>query len=245
MGTTTTANTMLHIVGTFFLFASVVLLVIVSVGTPVWDSIAFLTADIPEELRLGMWGYCLGSDCTAAKLGYSLDNFQNFDNDNLGDLAGTVVSGLTYALILHPIAAGIALIALFFALCNNIVTGILGSLVAFFAFLVALAIDLGLFVTTKSRINDQYGAGTADYSIALWLTLAALVLQLLAACTVCFVSRSNKRRRDREASGARDIEMKNANRASYDNNAGYGNGTTGAPTTGSKLKFWQKNKGYY
>merc|ERR1711939_570789 len=137
---------------------------------------------------------------------------QNFDNDNLGDLAGTVVSGLTYALILHPIAAGIALIALFFAQCNNIVTGILGSLVAFFAFLV---------------------------------TLAALVLQLLAACTVCFVSRSNKRRRDREASGARDIEMKNANRASYDNNAGYGNGTTGAPTTGSKLKFWQKNKGYY
>lgn len=120
-------------------------------------------------------------------------------------------------------------------------------------------------MTTKSRINDQYGAGTADYSIgarspasradhtlltrllsaALWLTLAALVLQLLAACTVCFVSRSNKRRRDREASGARDIEMKNANRASYDNNAGYGNGTTGAPTTGSKLKFWQKNKGYY
>jgi len=190
---------MLHLVGVFFLLVATVLLIVVSVGTPVWDSVYFLKADInPGILKLGQWGYCLDSVCTKAHLGYKLTLIASGSNDVSAEVASGVVHGLTFALILRPIAAGISFIALLFAVCNHLLTGIVGSLCSCLAFvvtIVAWGIDLGLFLTARHRLNNLYGGNSAHLSNAIWLVLIAWLCQLFAACTVCFVSRSHRRRR--------------------------------------------------
>lgn len=56
------------------------LLILVSVSTPLLKSIYFLEANLSSgsfsgTVRLGAWGYCVGSTCTSPKLGYSLSEF--------------------------------------------------------------------------------------------------------------------------------------------------------------------------
>jgi len=98
---------------------------------------------------------------------------------------------------LNPIAAGVTFLALLVALFPFLITGILASLLSFFAFLVtlaALAFDLGLFLTLRSRLNNINGVH-ATLGNAMWFVVAALGAQLLATFTVCFTHRSNKRNR--------------------------------------------------
>ena len=55
----------------FFCFAAMVLLIFVSVSSPVWENIYFLTATVTDEIRYGIWGYCItGGECSKATLGY-------------------------------------------------------------------------------------------------------------------------------------------------------------------------------
>lgn len=56
--------------GLFFCFAACVLLVIVSVSSPIWDAVSFLDASFGgREVHFGVFGYT-GS---ARKLGYTID----------------------------------------------------------------------------------------------------------------------------------------------------------------------------
>ena len=76
-----------------------------------------------------------------------------------------VRKGLTYALVLHPIAAALALIALIFAICSNVVSHIIGSLICFFAFLVTISEGIGAFSVCNtdvsffrhSRVGHRFG----------------------------------------------------------------------------------------
>jgi hypothetical protein len=48
-----------------------VLLIFVSVSSPVWHNIYFLKATVNEEIRYGIWGYCIqGGECSRAMFGY-------------------------------------------------------------------------------------------------------------------------------------------------------------------------------
>ena len=48
-----------------------VLLIFVSVSSPVWENIYFLKATVTDEIRYGIWGYCItGGECSKATLGY-------------------------------------------------------------------------------------------------------------------------------------------------------------------------------
>lgn len=146
-----------------------------------------------------------------------------------GDISSAVIHGLTYALILHPIAAAITLIAIIVSLTNNIVLDVIGSLVSFFAFLVclvALIIDSVLFVTARHRINDAVPGSPASLGSAFWMVIAATILLLLAAFTVCFGSaRARRERRDRRAL---DTAYPAQN----------------APVMTQKRRFWQRNQAY-
>jgi hypothetical protein len=96
---------------------------------------------------------------------------------------------LTCSTVLNPIAAGVAFIALLFALgssvsmacfdkqsshafpLSQVISHILGSIVCFFAFIVAvvaLGVDLGLFLAARHRFNSNLSGSPAELGNAMW-----------------------------------------------------------------------------
>ncbi|KAL1410876.1 hypothetical protein Q8F55_001819 [Vanrija albida] len=173
--------------GLLFAFAAVVLLIFVSVSPPVWDKISFLkvTAGGGLETVFGVFGMCVkGGVCTRRRVGYELSAAGITDVN----LNSTVLHHLTYALILHPIAGALALIAFIFGLVGiaaaSRVSTILMSLFAFLGAIVSLVvfvIDMVLWNVLRNRLRD------ADYSASLgnanWLTVGAVVALFLSTCT--------------------------------------------------------------
>lgn len=60
--------------GTILVLVAAILLVLVTLSTPIIKGIYFLSADISNAgtATFGTLGYCIGGTCTAAKLGYEL-----------------------------------------------------------------------------------------------------------------------------------------------------------------------------
>ncbi|GAA5938145.1 Tos7p [Sporobolomyces koalae] len=191
----------IHYTGTFALLAAMALLIVASVSSPIWNHVGYLKGRINgQDITFGNWGWCTANACTKAKLGYP----RNFISELTGQAniaSQTVLRNLSFTLILTPIAAGITFIALLFALGTHLILGILGSLAAFFSFLVtivALGLYLGLFIVTRNRINTL-GLANTNLSISsqIWLVVAAAGCQLYATATVCF-TRSRRKRAARE-----------------------------------------------
>lgn len=70
------------------------------------------------------------------------------DGKGFSAIAGDTADGLTNALILHPIACGVAFIAFLLSLGSGVVGSLLGAIVAGIAWiltLVVMAIDFALF----------------------------------------------------------------------------------------------------
>jgi len=171
--------------GLFLCFAALVLLAIVSVSVPTWDKISFLDVTTGvRTIKFGVFGYTGSS----RSVGYTIDpevfglpaNSFNVD----------VIHNLTFALILHPIAAGLCAVAVLFGICGAAYSRlgtILMTLAAAFAgivTLVAFVIDMILWSIARSRIRDTGAASstTAQYGNANWLTLGAFVALILAFC---------------------------------------------------------------
>jgi len=214
--------------GQFFLFAAFVLLVFVSVSAPVATWLYFLKAETSGvEIRFGVWGYCTraGSGdwtCTSKSLGYDADTAVDIIAST-GDISGAVIKGLTYTMVLHPIAAGIALIAMLVALTTNVCLDICGSLISFFSFLVclvALICDSVLWITARSRINSDLSGSPASLSNCYWMVVAATISLFIASLTVCLGSaRARRQKRARDS-------------------ANYGP----APVMSEKRHWWQRNR---
>jgi len=240
--------------GVFFAFAAFVLLIFVSVSAPTWRAIYFLEAETNGvQLRFGNWGYvvrAVGGDwqSSGARLGYNAEAaVEQFGQ--LGDISGSVVRNLTYTLILHPIAAAITLIAILISLTTNVILDTIGSLVSFFAFLVclvALICDSILFVVARNRINRDVAGSPASLSNAYWMVVAATILLLLAAFTVCFGSRHarKEKRRNKEA----DRISSNSTYGNPTAVDAYGNPVVPVDTYGTPLqekrRFWQRSPRY-
>lgn len=203
--------------GTIVVLAATIVLVIVSVSTPIVKSVTFLTADlsvavasvtIDGTVNLGTFGWCLNGVgnkpvCQGPQLGYELDSDQVFGNNTSFSLPNSLIKWLTYALIVHPIAAGLAA-ASFLSGCishcrefsTSRITTWLTSLATTIA-LIAFVFDIVLFSIAKSRIN---GASNSDVGLnarlgnAVWLTLAGFILLFLSGCLFGFGHRCIKRR---------------------------------------------------
>ena len=134
--------------------------------------------------------------CTKAQLGYSLSTVA-------GGLAGNnkyvnlSADRATKALILHPIAAGLAFIAQIIALASVQIGFLFASLfvlLAFFVALGAMVLDFALFGIIRNAINHggndllsaSAGSGKASYSTATWLVLGATISLLLAVIMTLF-----------------------------------------------------------
>lgn len=204
--------------GTLLTLAAAVLLGLVTISTPIIKSIYFLEATIggngPQSgqvARLGTLGYCLGNTCNDPTLGYSFDPNQLLGIQVVGSrYTSAVIKGLTYALILHPIALAFAVVSVLLGLishCREFSTNCFGSFVtgigAFIA-LVAFGLDLALFIIAKKRIDSINGA-SASLGMAIWMTLAAWILMFLAGCAFsCGIC--SRRRRNR----VKDSHLDNA-----------------------------------
>ncbi|KAG9031608.1 hypothetical protein FS837_002941 [Tulasnella sp. UAMH 9824] len=169
--------------GLFFCFAALVLLVFATVSAPIWESISFLNTNIGgREIHFGVFGYT-GS---ARHLGYPIDQL----NTRNGLFNSTVIHNLTYVLVLHPIAAGFAFIAVIFGLCgaaSHRVGTIIMSVAALLATIITLVvwvIDMVLFGITRNKLRDQ--GYPAQYGNANWLVLGAFIALLLGTCTSFF-----------------------------------------------------------
>ncbi|KNE95329.1 hypothetical protein PSTG_11408 [Puccinia striiformis f. sp. tritici PST-78] len=194
---------------TLIILAGSILLVLSTISNPIIKSFYFLSikvaskvASIPLDgnIRLGTFGYCfeLGSQlaCTKPKLGY------NLQTDSLGiplpaqlDLTplNPIISALTYALILHPIAAGLALISAIFGLVSHIreysrsrYTSCFSSL-ASTAALLAFVLDIVAFSIAKKRLNalsDTNVAIDSQLGNAVWVTLAGWICLTLSGNAV-------------------------------------------------------------
>ncbi|EGG05913.1 uncharacterized protein MELLADRAFT_87634 [Melampsora larici-populina 98AG31] len=217
--------------GTLVVLAAAVLLVLVSISTPILKDFYFLSADVEAtvssvtlkgNIKLGVFGYCivLGSQdaCSPVTLGYALDpnSLLSLPQDtNLG-ISSTVLKNLTYVLILHPIAAGLAVLAVIFGLLSHIREFSRTCWTSFFASLattvalIAFVFDIVAFSIAKSKIVEAAtnAVGTnAQLGLNVWLTLAAWVALASSSCFFC-VGRClirKRRRHQREADQLRPI----------------------------------------
>ncbi|KAK4685952.1 hypothetical protein P7C73_g4180, partial [Tremellales sp. Uapishka_1] len=212
--------------GTFLLFAAFALLLVSTISAPVIKQISFLDIKTGSvKATFGVFGYCAninsgsGGGCTGSHLGYEVTTASGaiggytFVNNHL--------ETLTKALILHPIATGIAFIAFLIAAASDHIGFLFASMVAFLAFIVSLAamvIDFVLFGIVKHEINNNTTAN-ASFATAIWLTLAATVILFFASiivCCGCFTGRRHKRNSEK----------------GYDQTGYVGNGYNGAQMGG-------------
>ncbi|GAA5974787.1 hypothetical protein JCM5350_001293 [Sporobolomyces pararoseus] len=199
--------------GTIVVLAATVLLVLVSVSTPLLKSIYFLEANLKSgnysgTVRLGAWGYCVGGTCTSPKLGYSLNVAELLDiNGRLSGISNSVLKWITYLMILHPIAAAFGVVSVIFGLLAHMrgfagtaLTTCFASFAATFS-LLAFVFDIAVFVIAKQRIESSSVGGNASLGPAVWMTLAAMVLFGLSGCFFgCGACVIRKQRAGREAS---------------------------------------------
>jgi len=175
--------------GLLLCFAAMVLLIVVSVSAPIWENVSFLDVTSGgRTIHFGVFGYT-GS---RTSVGYFFDPSvlglpdTNFDND--------VIHNLTFVLILHPIAAGLAGLAVIFGLCGAAYSRVgtifmtLGATLATLVTLVVWIIDMVLWGIARNRIRSAaleaaaFSDTTAQYGNANWITLGALIALLLAFC---------------------------------------------------------------
>lgn len=195
--------------GTLLTLVAAILLGLVTISTPIIKSIYFLEATIGgggsqngQVARFGTLGYCIGDTCSNPTLGYEFDPNQLLGIQVIsGRYTGAVIKGLTYTLVLHPVALAFAVVSVLLGLishCRELSTNCFGTFVTgigAFITIVAFGLDLALFIIAKKRINSINGA-SAELGMAVWMTLAAWILMFLAGCAFsCGIC--SRRRRNR------------------------------------------------
>jgi len=174
-------------------FAAMVLLVFVSVSSPTWEEISFLDVTTSQgTTHFGVFGFT-GS---GHSVGYHIiPALFGLPNTTFSDSA---IHTLTFVLILHPIAAGLSALAVLFGLCGagysraGTIFMTLCATLATIVTLIAWVVDMVLWSLARNRIRSaaasqrsSFSGGTAvtaQYGIALWLTLGAFVALLLGFC---------------------------------------------------------------
>lgn len=199
--------------GVFFLFCAFVLLFLVSVSLPHLEAMDITRVHATgqfasgsqaiTQLRLGIWGYCIeensGFTCNDTGHGYSL-TLQNTEGAQV-----TIGSSWTRGLAIHPVAAGVTLIALAMSFSQHITVTLVSSLVSFLAALltlIAFAIDIALYAYFKNQMGNLISDESTITGPGFWLTFVSLILLLLAGCTVCF-----GRRRDRMSGATSSYQL--------------------------------------
>ncbi|KIY64240.1 pali-domain-containing protein [Cylindrobasidium torrendii FP15055 ss-10] len=206
----------------FSVFSAFLLLLLVSVSTPITQSIRLFTistrtensnifsSSVSGSAHFGVWGYCVeaiqvsiaGADfntdsgCSEPKLGYTFDKTlaEALQVDEYTDLISRTTVA---ALVLHPIACGLAFLTLVLSLFmfrrgdNNtarlpsFLTLAVGTLTALVTTAVFL-IDVIVVAVLRNKVRDETdGTLTATWGNAVWMVLGAAVALWLAVAGSC------------------------------------------------------------
>ncbi|CAH7676260.1 actin cortical patch SUR7/pH-response regulator pali [Phakopsora pachyrhizi] len=213
--------------GTIVLLAATIILGLVSLSPPFDSRINFLEENVDASIsslnrtgtiRMGVFGYCILESsgvevCSDPAIGYSLDpitllGLKDLKFMRLNDfikLNDSTVLTITRALVLHPIAAGLAGLSFIAGIISHSQDlsrtcwiQFLTSIASTVTFL-ALIFDVIFFSVIKSRLNS----GAADkvprndenlsfiekaklrIGIGVWLTLIAWLLLSFSGCVFC------------------------------------------------------------
>ncbi|KAI0636020.1 actin cortical patch SUR7/pH-response regulator pali [Trametes polyzona] len=174
--------------------AALVLLVLVTISTPLVQAFYFLSTDIAGGIKFGVFGFCneLTGTCTDKELGYHFEP--------------QLVNPLTTVLVLYPIAAGLTLLGaltLIPVACSRRDRGfpfVLFALLSTLAFLAcagAFGVTMYLFTVARNRFHAQ--GFSASYGPSIWIALSATVLTLVialnAGCGTCMSGRLGRQAR--------------------------------------------------
>jgi hypothetical protein len=209
-----------HHVGTFFLFAAAVLLLITTITAPVVHDIAMLKVTLTNSSALrhssvtfGTFGHCVldvapaATDqdaCTGRSIGYSpMKIMEVIDNTQYSTASIDTADALTRVQILHPIACAVAFIAFLFALGAGICGSVLAFLVAGVACIITLIVLITDFISwgiVKDHVNKDGSGSHANFGVGMWTELASMILLFLGGFLV-LVSCCGARRRNRGVNG--------------------------------------------
>ncbi|KAH7923915.1 pali-domain-containing protein [Leucogyrophana mollusca] len=228
-----------------------VLLAVVSFSVPLIKSVYFLKASLAVEningdITFGTLGYCMdiagNNTCSKASVGYQLDINQLVGDNTAIQIPEVAVKWLTYALVLHIVAFGLAAVAALFGLLAHVremAMTCFSSCISGFAATVALAafiFDIALFFIAKSRLNSVAG-GSASIGNAVWITLVSWVLLFFSGCFYgigrCCIKRRprNDWAKDGNPAGGYGDQMRlDAVKAEADRKARQNQGEVGLPS---------------
>jgi len=199
-----------HFIGSFLLLVGAILLLITCISSPTVPDISILTVSLTgssfASVNFGTFGYCLFSpsgpnNCSSVGVGYTPSSIgvpnaiPNDTNDNL-----------TTAMVLHPIACGLAFIGFLLSISAGFWGSILASLVAslvgllaWFLALVAMAIDFEYFGSIRNNANN-INSDSAYFGTGMWTILAAMLV-LFFASIITFFSSCHSRRQKKKHRG--------------------------------------------
>ncbi|KAK9782416.1 putative SUR7/PalI family-domain-containing protein [Seiridium cardinale] len=205
-----------HHIGSFFLLAATVLLIVTSISAPVVHSLSVLKVILPQnnnqynpDITFGTFGYCVqasGSDdnCSKSHVGYNAADVLSSASGgqfDTGNYAADTANALTRVMVLHPVAAGLSFISFLLALGAGIVGSFLAALVSLLTFVVTLVVlitDFVGFAILKNAVNSSNTGATSEFGACMWTLLVAAICNLLATIILfftCCSARLHKKRR--------------------------------------------------
>jgi uncharacterized membrane protein len=122
------------------------------------------------------------------------------DRTQLSDIEAGTSDSLTRAMILHPIACGVAFIAWIVSIGAGTIRSLFGVSTAFVAWilcLIVMATDFSLFGILRHHVNHDRSGSRAYFGEAIWCLCVAFVLLFFAMIIVtftCFSARREKKK---------------------------------------------------
>lgn len=155
--------------------------------------------------------------CTGRHIGYDVsDEVYAATRTNFKPTRGGTANSLTRAMILHPIACGLAFIAFLSTLGGRTImssmSGLLITLLDWGLVLCSLAVDFTAFGIIKHEVNSQANGvfPTAKFGSAMWCLVASFILMSgsLLIMAMSFVGAVRQRRAERQR--ANNMQAANA-----------------------------------
>jgi len=186
--------------GTVLLFCAFLLSLIVSVSLPALPLLDIVrchfTGDAPprvstdtesiKEIRFGIWAYCIYDSQSGHRTCINPGHGYTVQLESTSD-AITIGAGATRGLVVHSAAAGATFIALLLSLSSRVTLAMFASFLSFIAALltlIAIAIDITLYTIVHNRVHNLDGVRVRSVvAPGVWITLASLVLLLMAGYT--------------------------------------------------------------
>ncbi|EPS35919.1 hypothetical protein H072_10599 [Dactylellina haptotyla CBS 200.50] len=185
---------------TILLFAAFALLLVSILSVPIIKPITLATY---QDVSYGVFGYCVGDDCSPVEIGYNPDTALKNPAKTDFTLPSNARHSLSSLLIIHPIAAFFTLVLMILAACSHLhgpsnnpkylLVTLLFALPTFLLSLLAFLVDILLFIP-----HLQWGG---------WLVLAATICILTAGIMTCAMRRTVVSRAAQKARIAVNAEM--------------------------------------